>query len=249
MNRRPRTALRACPLQGFAFAETSSMLALMKSPVLDALLESPVLPELIQEAQRALGREQRLREKFYADITPEQKWEFIQGEAIMHSPASSRHLQATMRTYKLLDAHVGTQNLGRVYVEKAMTCFPRNDYEPDVMFFGTAKTALILPDTLKFPIPDLIVEVLSPSTEARDRGIKLQDYALHGVAEYWIIDPMAETVEAHRLNHEGDAYATVPRVAEGVLTSDVVPGLELPVRALFDDAENLAVLRRLLSAG
>lgn len=227
------------------FAQGWVKLVTMKSPVLDALLESPVLPELIQEAQRALGREQRLREKFYADITPEHKWEFIQGEVVMHSPALSRHLLATMRTYKLLDAYVSTRALGGVYVEKAMTCFPRNDYEPDVMFFGTAKAALIVPDTLKFPIPDLIVEVLSPSTEARDRGIKFQDYALHGVAEYWIIDPVAETVEAHRL--EGDAYAPVPRQTEGTISSDVVPGFEIPVRTIFDDAENLAALRVILA--
>jgi len=221
------------------------MLALMKSPVLDAMLESPVLPEPIQEAQRALGREQRLREKFYADITPEHKWEFIQGEPIMHSPELSRHLLATMKTYKLLDAFVSTRSLGGVYVEKAMTCFPRNDYEPDVMFFGTAKAALIVPDTLKFPIPDLVVEVLSPSTEARDRGIKFQDYALHGVEEYWIIDRVAETVEAHRL--EGEYYPVAPRLTEGKISSDVVPGFEISVRTIFDDAENLAALRLMLA--
>ncbi|HEY1052146.1 MAG TPA: Uma2 family endonuclease [Prosthecobacter sp.] len=114
----------------------------MKSPVLDALLQSPVsVPsEWIQDRQRALEREQRLREKFYADITPEHKWEFIQGEIVTYAPALSRHLLATMRTYKLLDAYVSTRSLGGVYVEKAMTCFPRNDYEPDVMFFGTAKS-------------------------------------------------------------------------------------------------------------
>lgn len=216
----------------------------MNSALLDAMLDSPVLPELIQEAQRALGREQKLREKFYQDITPEHKWEFIQGEIVMHSPALNRHLMASQRTYDLLSAFVRVHGLGLVRHEKAMTTFPRNDYEPDVMFFGPAKAALIEPDTLRFPIPDLAVEVLSPTTEARDRGVKFQDYALHGVAEYWIVDPVAETIEAHRL--EGDVYPAVERQSSGTVGSDVVPGFEVPVRAFFDEKENLAALRSIL---
>jgi Uma2 family endonuclease len=215
----------------------------VSAAVFDALMESPDLPELIEQAQRALAREQKLRHKFYADITPEHKWEFIQGEVIMHSPALNRHLFATQRLYKAIDAYVVTRSLGIVHIEKAMTCFPRNDYEPDVIYFGPAKALGITPDTLRFPIPDLIVEVLSPSTETRDRGIKFQDYALHGVAEYWIIDPVDETVELHRL--VGEIYPPVPKQADGVLASDVVPGFEIPVRAIFDEAENLRVVREI----
>lgn len=216
----------------------------MKSPVLDAMLDSPVLPELIQEAQRAMGREQRLREKFYADITPDDKWEFIHGEVVMHSPALSRHLVATKGIFKLMDAYVQVHALGVVHIEKAMTSFPRNDYEPDVIFLGTAKSALVTPDTLRFPVPDLIVEVVSPSTEARDRGVKFEDYARHGVGEYWIVDPEAETVELHRLGDE--LYPPAPRQCDGDLVSDVIPGFTIPVRAIFDEGENLAALKRIL---
>lgn len=205
------------------------------------MLEAPDLPELIEQAQRALAHERKLREKFYADITPEHKWEFIQGQVVMHSPALNRHLLATKRLFNLMDSHVRVHSLGVVHIEKAMTCFPRNDYEPDVMFFGTAKLGLITPDTLKFPIPDLIVEVLSPSTEARDRGIKHADYALHGVREYWIIDPVGETVELHRL--EGDAYPAVPAQKDGVLSSQVIAGFEVPLRAIFDEDDNAAAMR------
>lgn len=219
----------------------------MNSPIFDSMMDSPDLPELIEQAQRALAREQKLRQKFYADITPEHKWEFIQGEVIMHSPALNRHLMATKHVLGPLDAFARVNKLGVVYVEKAMTCFPRNDYEPDVMFFGTSKLGLIDADTLKFPIPDLIVEVLSPSTEHRDRGIKFQDYALHGVGEYWIIDTVAETVELYQL--DGNTYPPVPKLAEGILSSDVVPGFELPVRAIFDEAENARVMRQIWAKG
>ncbi|HRQ90884.1 MAG TPA: Uma2 family endonuclease [Bacteroidia bacterium] len=216
----------------------------MKSPVLDAMLDSPVLPELIQEVQRAMGRERRLREKFYAEITPEHKWEFIQGEIVMHSPALSRHLLATKQLYDLMSAYVRVHSFGVVHIEKAMTSFPRNDYEPDVMFFGEAKAALISPDTLRFPIPDLVVEVLFRSTEKRDRGVKFEDYALHGVGEYWIVDTEAETVELHRLDE--DRYPAAPRQSEGELVSEVIPGFAIPVEAIFDEEANLAALRQIL---
>jgi Uma2 family endonuclease len=143
----------------------------------------------------------------------------------------------------LLDAFVRVRRLGIVRHEKAMSSFPRNDYEPDVMFFGTAKAALVNPDTLRFPIPDFIAEVLSPSTETRDRGIKFRDYALHSVAEYWIIDTVAETVEPYRLA-DGE-YPPTPAQAEGMLSSEVVPGFEMPLRALFDEEENARVMKRI----
>lgn len=216
----------------------------MKSAILQSLLDSPALPELLEEAHKAMVREQKLREKFYADITLEdQKWEFINGEVIMHSPALNRHLLATKHLFSIMDAHVRLKNLGVVHSQKAMTCFPRNDYEPDISFFGLTKARLTGPDTLRFPIPDLIVEVLSPSTEARDRGIKFQDYALHGVAEYWIIDPVTESVELYRL--AGEVYPPTERQTEGLLCSDAIAGFEIPVRAVFEEAENLRMLREM----
>jgi Uma2 family endonuclease len=215
----------------------------MKSSILQALLASPALPKLLEEGHKLLDREQKLREKFYADITAEHKWEFIQGEIIMHSPVLNRHLLATKHLFSIMSAHVRVKKLGVVHAQKAMTSFPRNDYEPDISFFGLTKAQLTTPDTLRFPIPDLIVEVLSPSTQARDRGIKFQDYALHGVAEYWIIDSVAESVEIYRL--AGEIYPPAERKTEGMLCSDAIAGFEIPVQAIFDEAENSRVLREI----
>ena len=94
---------------------------------------------------------------------------------------------------------------------------------------------------MKFPIPDFIVEVLSESTEARDRGVKFEDYAVHGVGEYWIIDTESETVEQYLPGPYG--YELKVKAATGTITSGVIAGLSLPVRAIFDEVENLAVAR------
>lgn len=72
-------------------------------------------------------------------------------------------------------------------------------------------------------------------------GVKLEDYAAHGVGEYWIVDPDSETVEQYLPGDSG--YELRAKTATGTLTSETITGLTLPVRAIFDEAENLATLR------
>lgn len=135
--------------------------------------------------------------------------------------------------------------LGTVRGEKALCTFPRNDYEPDVVFFGPAKASLIEPTTMKFPIPDFICEVLSPSTELYDRGVKFRDFEAHGVGEYWLIDPERDTLEQYLLRD--GSYELALKSGSGDVASTVVPGFRIPIPALFDDQENLRVLRSLLA--
>ena len=88
------------------------------------------------------------------------------------------------------------------------------------------------------------MEVLSESTEANDRGIKFEDYAAHGVGEYWIVDPDQETLEQYLL--QGGIYRLAVKVKTGTIASVIVPGFEIPVRAVFDGKEQLAVLQAIL---
>jgi len=97
---------------------------------------------------------------------------------------------------------------------------------------------------MQFPAPDLVIEVLSPATEATDRGVKFQDYALHGVAEYWIVDPEQEFIEQYRL--QGEHLDLLVKARTGIIQSIVLSGFEIPVRAAFDEQEQLAALQRLL---
>ena len=66
---------------------------------IEALIEpirhSPRLPEVVTALSRQMEEEQRMRERFYRDMTPEQKIEFIDGEVVLHSPARNRHLDVT----------------------------------------------------------------------------------------------------------------------------------------------------------
>ncbi len=212
---------------------------------LEPLLRSPGLLDYFDELARVIAYENQRRERFYNELTEDGKFEFINGQVFMHSPAKAKHIRIAGNLYKLLDTYVQVRRLGLVSNEKALCVFPRNDYEPDIVFFGPAKARRIEPDTLKHPIPDFIVEVLSPSTEKNDRGVKFVDYAMHGTREYWIIDTDRHTVEKHVA--ENKIFRKARPQKTGAIASAVIAGFEIPVRAIFEEKANLAALRRILA--
>jgi Uma2 family endonuclease len=82
--------------------------------------------------------------------------------------------------------------------------------------------------------PDLVIEIGSPGTRQRDETIKRRLYERSDVLEYWIVDPDIEVVRVYRRN--GDRFARaveLSREASEVLTTSLLPGLELPLARIF----------------
>jgi Uma2 family endonuclease len=212
------------------------------SALLQELRRSPALPRIVEDLRRQLEEESEVRRRFRDEITEQQKAEFINGEVFMHSPATAKHIDISGRLFSLLRHFTTARRLGRVFNEKALVGLARNDYEPDILFYGPAKAAGIRPDQLVFPAPDLVVEVLSPSTEHHDRGVKFEDYAAHGVQEYLLIAPRPQEIEQYAL-HDGRFILKAKLAANARYESAVVPGFAIPVAAVFeDDACNRALL-------
>ncbi len=215
-----------------------------ESELLAQLLRSPRLPIVAEKLDALLADEAQRRAHFIDTVLETEKAEFINGAKFVQSPAKFKHIAVVGNLYSLVRAFILAHDLGWVGSEKVMVSLTRNDYEPDICYFNAAKAAAFQPDQMRFPAPDFIVEVLSASTEANDRGVKFDDYAAHGVAEYWLIDPDTQTVEQYRLH--GDVYDLAIKAQTGELRSVAVPGFEIPVRAIFEDEANQATLRRLL---
>jgi Uma2 family endonuclease len=110
-----------------------------------------------------------------------------------------------------------------------------SDYDvvqPDLIVFGPARAHLVDLHTAIRHAPDLCVEILSPSTQAADRGRKLQMFARYGVPEYWIVDPVSASIEVHRL--EAGSYLLVQRAAgDDQVRSSVLPGAALRAGSIF----------------
>ena len=138
----------------------------------------------------------------------------------------------------LAKGFVTKNKLGWLGVEKAMISLTRNDFEPDLVFFRQDKAQAFKNDQMLLPAPDLVIEILSPSTGKNDRGVKMRDYAAHGVEEYWLVDPIEGFVEQYRLGPD-KVFVLHEKLHEGTLHCYVLKGLSMPLAAVFDDAENM----------
>ena len=215
----------------------------MQTALLEQVLKMPDVYIFIDRLQAALELEKATRKHFYELVEENRKMEFINGEIYYHSPVRLWHNEATGYVYQMLDAYVRRNKLGKVGIEKLLVSLTRNDYEPDVCFWGNEKSSLFQGRQAQFPAPDFVVEVLSDSTAEHDRGVKYQDYESHGVREYWIIDPEKQVLEQYVL--EGDTYELRMKAAEGIVHAVAVAGFSVPIRALFDEEINAQVLAQL----
>jgi Uma2 family endonuclease len=219
----------------------------METTVSEILKDSAAVL-VFQQLKTALEDEARRREEFREWLTEDVKAEFINGEIFLHSPVKRGHLRASRRLAKLLDTYVVSNHLGETSTEKALIALTRNDYEPDIAFWGNEKAAAFNDDTMLHPAPDFVIEILSPSTKKNDRKIKFEDYALHGIREYWIIDPAKQTVEQFGLLTPTDkTYLPYGKFAPGNdIKSLVLPDFEIPVAAIFDERANFEALKELM---
>ena len=212
------------------------------------LLEAPDAKLVIERAQAILNDEAERRRAFREWLRDDVKAEFINGEVIMHSPVKRRHLVASKLLENLLQNYVMIHELGEVDTEKALVGMTRNDYEPDICYWNKETASTFDDDQMVHPAPDLIVEILSKSTAKFDRGIKFEDYAAHGVREYWIIDPVRQSVAQYQLDEPTMAFAsTAVLFINDTLSSLTVSGFQIPVRAIFDKDANMTALQKLMT--
>lgn len=157
---------------------------------------------------------------------------------IYHSPVYGRQWKASTRISRYLIPFVYDNKLGEVGYEKVMVRLTRNDYEPDICFWDAETAAKFGQKQSAFPPPCFAVEILSESTRERDWiaspvGIKMTDYALHGIREYWIVDTEHETIEQYLL--EGNIFVLAQKLKDGTLESEVIAGFRIGVKAVFEE--------------
>jgi Uma2 family endonuclease len=214
-------------------------------PILEQILKSPLLNEYSKIIRQKVETEEQKRIRFYNQITEQEKAEFIEGEIICHSPVKIEHNIAGKLLLILLQTYVSIKKLGFVGYEKILVKLTRNDYEPDLCFFGNEKTKKFTKNQMFFPAPDFVVEILSESTEKRDRGIKFVDYALHGVKEYWIIDPETKLVEQYILHEQ--KFEFFQKHSSHSIQSFEIEGFSIPINAIFDEHENTKTLLKIMN--
>lgn len=166
----------------------------------------------------------------YEEISNEDfKCEFIDGVLIVHSPATLDHERITAFMLRLLANHAERNRLGQVYGSNAVMQIRLRRFSPDISFLSTAGESRIMDGRVIGPM-DLVVEVLSSSTRAYDRGEKLEKYQEGRVPEIWLIDPDEQRVDAHVF--ASDQYRSTT-LRTGRLDSASLPGFAMLVDWLW----------------
>jgi Uma2 family endonuclease len=160
------------------------------------------------------------------------RYELIRGEVHVSPSPNTKHQRAHSRLFASLAPHVEANDLGEVFsapfdVRLALD----TAVQPDIIFISSARSEIVL-DNYIAGAPDLVVEILSPSTAAHDRGTKLALYAQAGVSWVWFLDPDARTVETFKLQG-GKYYVDSILTGDQTLISPLFPGWKLPLRRLF----------------
>src|SRR5579883_593429 len=173
----------------------------------------------------------------YADLLdiPEdisKRYEIIDGELYVSPSPRLPHQRNLIRLADFLrpaeEAGKGVRYTGPVDV----VLDEGNVFVPDLVFISTERLA-IAQETHIQGAPDLVVEVLSPSTKHRDLGVKLETYARHGVRFYWVVDTYSRSIQVFELQEQG-GFAE-PRLLEGddLLSCPLFPELTIRTAELF----------------
>lgn len=156
--------------------------------------------------------------------------EIIDGVLVVTPSPIPLHQNASGDLFFRFESFVRPRRLGRVFAAPIDVVFaPRQVAVPDLVFVARDRLHIIGPKAID-GAPDLIVEILSPSTRGRDRGEKMALYARFGVREYWLVDPVARSIDLHVLR--GDHYELLPNEG-GVVRSTVLAGLTVDVVEFF----------------
>ena len=188
------------------------------SPTFTARPRRPMLlptnPDKLWDlAERLNGRPVpgvRLTERQFVDWCPEDVLaEWVDGEVILVPAETPSHNGRDVLLGSIVLGFVEHHDLGRVFIWTVPVRLPgrRRRRIPDVVFVGSNRLDIIR-DTFIDGAPDLVAEVVSPDSVARDWVDKRDDYQRAGVREYWIADPWHERFAAYALH--GKAYRPIP---------------------------------------
>ncbi len=169
--------------------------------------------------------------------TPESRprhTELIEGTVVVNEPKLP-HSQVQFRLMHRLGTWIDAgANRGYISPPADIVVDETNVFAPDVWWVAESRRPL--PDQLDFEgLPDLVIEIRSPSTWIRDLRVKLPRYEAAGVPEAWYVDTEARTVLVFRRS-QPDAVEfdiALELTADQELTSPLLPGFALPVGQIF----------------
>lgn len=172
----------------------------------------------------------------YADLkrlreTSKDRLELIEGEIIVSPSPSPVHQRVARRLNRILERVVIDSGLGEYFSAPLDVVLTDGTIvQPDIVVVFRERSGIITDDGIEGS-PDFVAVVLSPTNRAYDRLVKRGLYALHGVPEYWLVDPERKHVTIY--SDLVDGRYRSEHVAGDTAVSATIPGLSVNVAALF----------------
>lgn len=175
---------------------------------------------------------QRMTAEEYRQL-PEtsQRMELIEGELVVSPSAVSDHQRLVLRFANDIDE---AEIEGEVFVAPLDVYFDgENAFQPDVFWIAKDNDRCVERDGYFYGPPDLVIEVLSPSTARYDKTVKFLVYEKYGVREYWLADPKRKTVEVWRRGEEEFTLLDIYNDTD-TFVSVVLSNKHIDLTAIFD---------------
>ena len=168
----------------------------------------------------------------YCNAPEDKRYELHDGDLISVLSPNQPHQKTSRELTTEISLLIRRTGIGEVYSAPFDVVLSDTDVvQPDVIFVSRERAHIVTLNNIQ-GAPDLVVEVLSPSTAHRDRTFKRALYARHGIREFWLVDTDARTIEVLRLEEEG--YHTVGTYSAGqTLTSPTLTGFTLNIDDIF----------------
>lgn len=160
--------------------------------------------------------------------------EIIDGELYVTPSPVTKHQVVSGNLEFLLRLYLRDHPLGRLFDAPFDVIFSDLDIvQPDIIYVSNERAGIVTDKNIR-GVPDLLVEILSESSHRTDEVIKRKLYERYGVPEYWIVDPVVETVKIYR--PQAGSYQRVAELSnEGaeMLSTTLLPELRVPLREMF----------------
>jgi Uma2 family endonuclease len=175
----------------------------------------------------------------YLKWPEDERWEIIEGIAYNMSGASERHQSVSFEISRQLGNYFQNKKC-KVYYSPFDVILPSGDEPDEEVLTVVQPDIFIVCDKKKIyetkckGAPDLIIEILSPSTGKKDMREKRKLYEKNGVKEYWIVDPVHNTIQVFRLNDTNKYEFPVLYIEDDkILNIDMFPKLKINLKKVF----------------
>ncbi|BBB91713.1 MAG TPA: Uma2 family endonuclease [Methylomusa anaerophila] len=178
------------------------------------------------------GTKGRYTYEDYARLPAGAPYQLIGGELVMAPSPGKRHQKILLKLAIAFERFIENNNSGELFIApRDVYLAAKETYQPDILFIAGERVEISAEDKVN-GAPDLVVEILSPSTAYYDLRKKYKVYEKYGVKEYWIVDPEENSVEVYQLS-DGKFVPAARAEGTGVVDSVLLPGFRVKIEDIF----------------